>query len=181
MVAISDFVQIYDNSLDGQTCEFLIDLVEQNLGLQETNDKPYYTEFNLTQVRQLSNEVNDIHNQIIQLIYQKRDDYYELFEPKVFPEKHAFEQFKIQKYSPDEIEHLEASVDIIDYETARRYLCFSWFLNSNPAGQYEFLDLFIQPEAGKLVVYPPFWMFPYKKYLPVKEPQYILKTYLHYK
>lgn len=181
MVAISDFVQIYDNCLDPQTCEFLINLIEQNQELQETSDKSYYSEFNFTQARNLSDEVNTIHNNIIQTIYDKRNEYYELFESRVFPEKHAFEQFKIQKYIPDEIEHLEASVDIMDYETARRYLCFSWFLNPNPAGQYQFLDLFIQPEAGKLVVYPPFWMFPYKKYLPVNEPQYILKTYLHYK
>ena len=181
MVNLSDFVQIYDNTLDENKCNFLIDLIEQNPECVQNEDEDYYSVMNLTELRDSSMEVNEIHNSLIKIVFDHRDKYYELFDKRVFPEKHAFEQFKIERYVPNEEEHFFTHIGVKDYSSARRFLCFMWYLNDNAAGQNKFLDLFIQPERGKLVVYPPFWMFPYKKFEPVQEPQYILKTYLHYK
>jgi prolyl 4-hydroxylase len=184
MVILNDFIQIHDNALDSETCDFLINLFEQNIEYQETiqNDKkPNFTQFNLTKVIEFSDEVKNIHNNLIRNVFRYRDEYYEYFGRDVFPDKHAFEQFRIKRYLPDNDEGFDTHVDVIDHETSRRYLSFLWYLNDNPGGQTEFLDLIIQPEMGKLVVFPPLWMFPHKGYEPVSTPKYILTTYLHYK
>lgn len=181
MANLNDFIEVEDNSLDEETCQFLIDLFEQNPERYEFGNSQYHTVFNLTEVRKLSNEVDSIHNNLIKTVYEYRDRYYSLFDSRVFPQSHAFEQFKIEKYDINDEYQFETNVDVIDHSSARRFLSFMWFLNNNKSGQIQFLDLFIQPEQGKLLVYPPFWMFPYKKFEPSLEPQYILKTYLHYK
>jgi hypothetical protein len=181
MVALNEFIQIHDNAIDGDVCDFLIELFEQNPSYHETEKSQYYSQFNLTDVRELSEEVNKIHNQLIRDVYKYRDEYYESYDARVFPDKHAFEKFKIQRFIPNEEDTGEVIVDVQDYTTARRFLCFMWYLSDNSAGQDQFVDTFIQPEKGKLVVYPSLWLFPHKKISPVNEPQYMLKTFLHYK
>jgi hypothetical protein len=182
MAVLNDFIQIHENAINLDTCEFLVELFEQNPEYRESEDNLNYSQFNLTDVKGLSEEVNKVHNELIQNVFKYRDEYYDTFDKRVFPKTHAFEKFKIQRFMPDEEEDdTETYVDVQDYTSARRFLCFMWYLNDNEAGQDEFLDLFIQPEKGKLVIYPSLWLFPHKKIAPVKESQYILRTYLHYK
>jgi len=181
MVALNDFIQTHENAIDSDTCDFLIQLFEQNPEYCENEEGQSYSQFNLTEVRELSEEVNKIHNDLIRNVYKHRDEYYECYDKRVFPDSHAFEKFKIQRFMPNEDNENDTYVDVQDYTSAKRFLCFMWYLSHNEAGQDEFLDLFIQPEKGKLVVYPSLWLFPHKKITPVNEPQYILKTYLHYK
>lgn len=180
MVNLNEFIQLYENTITPDICQYLIDLFEQNPELWNDGDDSS-TVFNLTSVRSLSEEVDKIHKDLIKNVFEFRDKYYELFGDDVFPEKHAFEQFKIQKYEPSQDGTYETIVDIKDYDSARRFLSFTWFLNNNQAGQIEFLDFFIQPEAGSLLINPPFWMYPHRKHKPIEDSQYILKTYLHYK
>jgi len=182
MVALNEFIQIHPENIDGDKCEYLIQLFEQNPEYLEEGDDETYSVFNLTQIKDLTTEVKELHNDLIRKVFEYRDLYYEFFDKRVFPEKHAFEVFKIERYLPSEEDEIfKTNVDVLDYSSARRFLCFTWFLNDNSSGQYEFLDERIQPEEGKLLIYPPLWMFPYKRYEPIKEPQYILRTYLHYK
>ena len=180
MANLNDFIQTYDNTITSDECEFLIGLFEQNPE-KWGNDENSITFLCLTELRKYSEEIDKIHSKIIKNVFEYRDKYYEIFGTDVFPEKHAFEKFVIEKYEPSQDEIYETMVDIKEYDSARRFLSFTWFLNNNQAGQIEFLDLFIQPEAGRLLISPPFWMFPYRKHKPIEGPQYILKTYLHYK
>jgi prolyl 4-hydroxylase len=185
MANLTDFIQVWDDSLDEKTCQFLINFYEQNseyTDLKTEIEYGYnYSELNLTEFRNVSTEVNEIQKQLIHKVYEHRDEYYELIHSEVFPESHAFEYFKIQKFEVDNQNHYFTKVDIKEYDSARRFLAFTWFLNDNTSGQYEFLDLFVQPQIGRVMVYPPFWMFPKKKNIPVNESQYVLTTYLHYK
>lgn len=185
MANLTDFIQVWDDSLNKEDCQFLIDFYEQNSVYSEpkpeTESGYVHFELDFTEFRTTSNEIRDLQNKLIHRVHEHRDEYYELFDSNVFPDSHAFEHFKVQKFQADNENDFFTKVDVTDYSSARRFLAFVWFLNDNPAGQYEFLDLFVQPEAGRVLIYPPFWMFPNKKFIPVQEPQYILTTYLHYK
>lgn len=185
MVNLNEFIQIIDNSIDNETCNFLIDVFATHSGyaepMMETESGYFLEELNLTSLRTLDENINEVQKVLIQKVYEHREHYYNLFDSNIFPDSHAFEHFKIQKFQSNEIEHFYTKVDVKEYTSARRFLGFTWFLNDNPAGQYEFLDLFVQPHPGRVIIHPPFWMFPKKKYIPVNEPQYILTTYLHYK
>lgn len=185
MANLNEFIEILDDSIDIEICNSLIDIYEQNAvyadPIVQTESGYTQSELNFTSLRELSEDINQIQNLLIRKAYEHRDHYYSIFGSDVFPETHAFEYFKIQKFESDEQEHFYTKVDVNNYSEARRFLGFTWFLNENLAGQYEFLDLFVQPKPGRVIIHPAFWMFPKKKYIPVDEPQYILTSYLHYK
>jgi hypothetical protein len=163
----------------------LVDLFNNNPNYQERiekNNKPNCFQMNLTGLRDLNETVNDVHNHLIKKTFEQRNEYYEFIDSRVFPESHAFEQFKIKKYSHDDGDFYDTHVDVIDHETSRRFLGFYWFINDiESGGEIQFRDLKIEAKKGKLVVFPPQWMFPYKDLKTRNNSKYNLITYLHYK
>lgn len=185
MVELNDFIQIYENSLESNVCDFLISLFDQVSDNHERFDndgKPNFTQFNLTENRELSPEVNQVHNHIIRKIFEYRDKYYEFVDSRVFPAEHALEQFRIKKYNPGGEDRFDTHVDVTNYETSRRFLSFMWYLNNvESGGNTIFQDLNVTPKKGTLIIFPPLWMFPHRGDPPLSEPKYIMSAYLHYK
>lgn len=173
MANLTDFIHIHHNKLDSNQCDALINFFEVN----STDNKT----LNLTDIKDFDENISSIHNEILKIIVNTRNEYYEYCFGKVFPELNSFEKFVIKKFIPEDNQTTDATVDIKTYEDARRFLCFTFYLNDNVGGQTKFLDLTIQPELGKLIVYPPFWLFPHKDLEPIDNPKYILTAYLHYK
>lgn len=185
MVELNDFIHIHENALEENICDFLISIFEQLSDKHERYDNngiPNFTQFNLTENRDLFPEINQIHNHIIKKVFEYRDNYYKFIDKRVFPEEHAFEQFRINRYNPGGEDRFDTHVDVIDHESSRRFLSFFWYLNDiNEGGETIFTDLQIKPTKGKLIIFPSLWMFPHKGNPPISEPKYLLSTYLHYK
>lgn len=185
MVDLLDFIHVYEDVLEPNICQFLINFFEENPDKHERYDnegKPNFTQVNLTESCQMSDELNSVHNHLIRKTIEYRDIYYQFIDGRVFPSEHAFEQFRIKKYNADGVDQFDTHVDVINHETSRRYLSFTWYLNTvDQGGNTIFKDLMISPKVGSLVVFPPMWMFPHKGEFPISNPKYILTTYLHYK
>ena len=185
MATLNNLIQVYDNVLEENICDFLINLFEQVPEKQQRVDnqrKPNFTQFNLTENCNLNEEVTQVHNHLIQKTFDYRNQYYEMVDGRVFPEQHAFEQFRIKRYNNDGNDLFDTHVDVTDYETARRFLSFMWYLNDvEVGGETRFVDVMIKPKKGNLLVFPPLWMFPHAGLIPISSPKYIISTYLHYK
>jgi prolyl 4-hydroxylase len=185
MDELNDFIHIYENALESNICDLLISLFDQTSDKHERFDnegKPNFTQFNLTENKEISSEVNQIHNHVIKNVFTYRDRYYEFVDTRVFPKDHAFEQFRIKKYNPGGEDRFDTHVDVLDYSSARRFLSFMWYLNDvETGGETVFKDLTIQPKKGTLLIFPPLWLFPHKGNAPISESKYIMSTYLHYK
>jgi prolyl 4-hydroxylase len=66
-------------------------------------------------------------------------------------------------------------------EVANRYLVFLWYLNDvEQGGETDFpqLGTRIAARAGRLLVFPPYWMFQHAGLPPLSGDKYILSTYL---
>lgn len=185
VIKLNNFIHVYDNVLDSSTCEFLIELFESNTEEQERveqNKIPNFTQFNLTKNSELSDKVKNTHNFLISKVFEYKKKYYEFVDSRCFPESHAFEQFRIKKYSNDGNDMFDTHVDVTDYESSRRFLSFIWYLNDvDEGGETVFSDFEIRPKTGRMVVFPPLWMFPHKGNAPISKEKYIMSTYLHYK
>jgi len=185
MVNLNKLIQVYDNALEENVCDFLINLFEQVPDKQERVDndrKPNFTQFNLTENCNINGEVEEVHNHLIQKTFHYRNEYYGMVDARVFPEQHAFEQYRIKRYSNDGNDEFDTHVDVTDYSNARRYLAFLWYLNDvDEGGETRFVDMMIKPKKGNLLVFPPLWMFPHAGLIPISSPKYLLHTYLHYK
>ncbi len=182
MVEVTDLIKVYDNSLSSDVCDELVSYFETNSDKQEHVDNqgsPTFTQLNVTKNRQ---ELENIHSILIKTVFQYRDIYYEYICKNVFPESHAFEEFRIKRYNVGGSERFDTHVDVQDYASARRFLSFFWYLNDvEEGGETVFTETEIKPSKGKLVIFPPLWMFPHKGNPPISGTKYILSTYLHYK
>jgi len=179
---MDDHIQIYESVLTNEVCKKLIFYFENNPDKQEYIDNqgtPTFTQLNLTRNR---GDIESIHNTLIQTVFEYRNKYYELFGKNLFPPFHAFEEFRIKRYNVGGKERFDTHVDVNDHPSARRFLSFFWYLNDvEEGGETVFKDLEIKPSEGKLVIFPPLWMYPHKGNPPVSGSKYILSTYLHYK
>lgn len=185
MIQLNDLIQTYDNVLEDNVCDFLINFFESNQNLQESvnnNGRPNFTQLNLTENFKLFEELNNIHNYIISKTFEYKKKYYEFIDDRCFPEKHNFEQFRIKKYRNNGEELFDTHVDVLDYDTARRFLSFTYYLNTvEQGGETSFVDFRVSPKKGSLLLFPPLWMFPHKGEIPVSNDKYILTGYLHYR
>ncbi len=185
MDELNDFIHVYENSLEENICDFLVSLFEQIPDKHERYDNsgaPNFTQFNLTEHRDLSPEVSQVHNHIIKKIFKHRDEYYEFVDARVFPQTHSLEQFRIKRYNSGGEDRFDTHVDVSDHSSARRFLSFMWYLNDvETGGETIFKELTIQPKKGTVLIFPPLWMFPHRGNPPISGPKYIMSAYLHYK
>jgi hypothetical protein len=184
MDKIKDLIRVYDDALESNICEFLINTFEQNSDKHERIDnekKPNFTQFNLTKYHELSEDTIKVHNYLIQKTLKYKDDYYKFVDPRVFPEQHALEQFRIKKYNPDGLDQFDTHVDVLTHDSAKRFLSFLWYLNDvDDGGNTVFKEIIIKPKTGTLIIFPPMWMYPHKGEPLVSNSKYIMSTYLHY-
>lgn len=179
-----DFIHIHENVLEHEVCNSLINLFESVQDKHERIDndgKPNFTQFNLTKNLDLGKEFATIHNYLIENILNHIDGYYEFVDGRVFPEQYMLEQMRIKKYLPNQIDMFDTHVDVINHETSKRFLSFTFYLNDvDEGGETVFKDIVIKPKQGSLLIFPPLWMFPHRGECPISNEKYILTTYLHY-
>jgi hypothetical protein len=184
-IELNDFIHVYEDVLDSSICKSLIEVFESHCDKQERIDqdnKPNFTQFNLTENKTLSDNLEQIHKHLISQVFEYKRKYYEFVDPRCFPSEHAFEQFRIKRYINDGNDMFDTHVDVTDYESSRRFLSFMWYLNDvDEGGETIFDALSIKPKSGRMLVFPPLWMFPHKGNPPISNSKYILSTYLHYK
>lgn len=184
MDRLLDLIWIKENSLEPEICKYLIDLFENRSELHEKyeNDrKPNFTQLNLTEISKENDELSGVHTHILKEVISLKKEYYKFIDERCFPETNAYEQIRVKRYLPNSNEAFDTHVDVIDHETSRRYVSYLWYLNDvDEGGETIFKDLAIKPETGKLVMFPPLWMFPHRGNEPISNSKYILTTYLHY-
>ena len=86
----------------------------------------------------------------------------------------------LKRYRPGGNEKFQQHFDSI-HEVANRYFVLIWYLNDVAEGGetvFPKLDIKITPRQGRLLVFPPYWMFQHAGLPPLSGEKYILSTYL---
>lgn len=88
--------------------------------------------------------------------------------------------YNIQRYQEGEFYHWH--IDSGSHEFSQRQLVALWYLNDveGPGGETEFAlqDIKVKPEAGKLVLFPPFWTHEHRAVTVEKGVKYIATTWV---
>ena len=88
--------------------------------------------------------------------------------------------YAIQRTYPGEFYHWH--IDGGSHEFADRQLVAIWYLNSLAGAggetEFEYQQVKIKPEAGKLVLFPPFWTHRHRGAPPASETKYIATTWV---
>ncbi|MDH3638196.1 MAG: 2OG-Fe(II) oxygenase [Gammaproteobacteria bacterium] len=92
------------------------------------------------------------------------------------------EGYNLQRTSPGE--HYHWHVDSGPGEFSQRQLVAIWYLNDvlGPGGETEFLlqDIAVQPELGKLLLFPPFWTHVHRGKTVERGVKYIATTWVRF-
>lgn len=190
MNQLENYIQYYDDVISEGACEELIalyDAVVDPIKSYRKWEEDYrdFHEINITRRPQFSKYVNSIYA-VAESVYTR----YKLTAGRFFPEKMGFEELRMKKYEANDNDQFGWHVDVGNYNSACRYLVMFFYLNDVESGgetQFEFakdykssVHFTIKPKRGRIVVFPPMWMFPHKGCKPISGPKYILSTYAHY-
>jgi prolyl 4-hydroxylase len=86
----------------------------------------------------------------------------------------------VKRYLSHRAEKFQLHFDAI-HHLASRYLVLLWYLNDVADGgetRFPQLDLSVRAREGRLVMFPPYWMYQHEGTPPLSGEKYILSTYL---
>jgi hypothetical protein len=96
------------------------------------------------------------------------------------PTSSACADLVMKRYQPSTDERFQLHFDSVDH-LANRYLVFLWYLNDVERGgatRFPDLGLEVAARAGRLLIFPPYWMYQHEGLPPESGDKYILSTYL---
>jgi len=96
------------------------------------------------------------------------------------PNSPAFADLVLKRYRPNSAERFQLHFDAINH-LSNRYLVLLWYLNDVEHGggtRFPRLDIEITARAGRLLMFPPYWMYQHEGLPPQSGDKYILSTYL---
>jgi len=197
---LSDLVKVYDDLLSADKCNKIVEFFENHSELHQRFDKnqrPNFTQLNITQHIQSDNATDEektIHTELTTLFMNAISLYQiDCSITDEIPSQWALEQIRIKKYNqakdccdPDLIQSADQfaeHVDVGDHNSARRFLALFLYLNhTENTGKtiFPYLDLQVDPIPGRILIFPPMWMYPHAGLPSFTDNKYIVGTYCHY-
>ncbi len=177
---LRDYVRVYDGTLALQHCQALIDRFEAAPALQENT--PADRAFRFVELN-VSRHWPEVESQVFGVMMDRIQDYWQALEVgPCWPKKVDVEKLRLKRYLPDGRDHFPPHVDVTNAEESRRFLTAILYLNQTGGGETVFpaLDLTVTPAPGRMVVFPPLWLFLHAGLPPRGQAKYILHRYLWY-
>jgi prolyl 4-hydroxylase len=176
--SLSDHVMVFDRALSPERCQILIDRFESSPDHETCQLEAGYSFCQLDITQRWPDE-----NQILVPVFLSHFNRYQAaLNARFWPPKFSFEHLRIKRYRPNGRDLFPLHVDVMSQVAARRFMTAIVYLNAADGGDTVFpsLQLSITPEPGKLLAFPPLWLFPHAGLPPKSSPKYILHTYLCY-
>jgi prolyl 4-hydroxylase len=176
--SLLDYIMVSKNVLTPQHCQRLIDRFEASEELEVCRRSAGHS---FTQL-EITKAWPDEHPALLSIFLEQFQNYKQLTKASYWPANIAFEHLCVKRYLPNEQDFFAPHVDVVDQLSARRFITAFIYLNEPEGGETVFpdLELSISPETGKLLAFPPLWLFPHEGRPPRSIPKYILHMYLCY-
>lgn len=181
---LSHYVRVYDNDLPPELCQRMLASfaalarfqVSNGRGVRAGLEQSAWTELN---VSRLADEAfaADFRRRLDGTLERYNRDV-GLAIPVPRAPKHS--DLTMKRYRPGREESFQLHFDSI-YSVSNRYLVMLWYLNDvSEGGETRFpqLDIAVKPAAGRLLMFPPYWMYQHEGVPPRSGDKFILSTYL---
>jgi prolyl 4-hydroxylase len=181
---LSHYVRVYDNDLAPELCQRMLASfaslarfqVNNGRGVRAGLEQSAWTELN---VSRLADEGFAADFRLrLDVVLERYNRDIGLAIPLPRAPKHS--DLTMKRYRPGREESFQLHFDSI-YSVSNRYLVMLWYLNDvSEGGETRFpqLDITVQPAAGRLLMFPPYWMYQHEGVPPRSGDKFILSTYL---
>jgi hypothetical protein len=178
------YVRIYDADLDAQACDRLLAAFEGARRMQQPNgrsiraglEESAWTELNLTRVADPA-VVNLVRSRIAPALDRYNAD---IGLPIPVPPTHRTSDLVFKRYRAGGEERFQLHFDAV-HHVGNRYLVLLWYLNDVEVGgetSFPHLDMAVAARRGRLLIFPPYWMYPHEGSAPRSCDKHIVSTYL---
>ena len=191
---MDNYIKVYDDVIDEVSCKELIDKFEASHESYQTvhhEDKENAISFEQINLLELE-EWKSVQNGLLE-VFQDYIVHYKLdcnVYDKMWPEKYGYEAVRMKRYLNNDYDRFDPHVDVLNYETSRRFLAFFIYLNDvDNGGETEFLNINkpgtyipykVTPKRGRLLMFPPTWQYYHAGRKPISNKKYIIHSYCHY-
>ena len=178
------YIRVYDDALDPPLCAGMIEAFESlrihqirnGRGVRDGLDNSSWTELDVERFADAGFRA---------LFRDKVDRGLKRYNEDIglaiaLPNSPVTAVLRMKRYRPGQTEQFELHFDAI-YEKANRYLVFLWYLNDVAEGgetRFPRLDFAVRPRVGRLLMFPPYWMYQHEGAPPLSGDKYIVGTYL---
>ena len=181
---LARYVRCYDDAIDPALCADMVASFENlarfharnGRGVMTSLEESAWTELNVTKVADAQIKTF-FEAQVFKFLERYNADV-QLTLP--VPPRNRLENLRIKRYTSESGDQFQPHYDSMDY-TSNRYLVFIWYLNDvADGGETDFPDLGVRvaAKAGRLLMFPPYWMFQHAGLPPKSGDKYIISTYL---
>lgn len=176
---LSQLIRVYDEALPADFCDRTVRAFDRTRGATQRHDV----------LRQFDELVIDGSPEWAEsnLLLEKAKDHwlarYQADVPGRFPDQHDHEAFRLKRYQAGREDRFDEHVDAYDRVSGKRFLVCFWYLNDvEEGGETLFTDLDIKVRArrGRLIMFPPYWMYAHAGLTPLSGNKYIISTYFLY-
>jgi prolyl 4-hydroxylase len=178
------YVRVYDADLEAEFCSKLIDSFGALERFQQYNgrnlrrglEESEWTELNVTRLSEPG--FLQMFRRLVDRALLRYNADIGLTIP--IPNSPVISDLIMKRYRSGGAEKFQLHFDAINHVSSR-YLVMLWYLNDVAAGgatRFPQLELSVDPRAGRLLMFPPYWMYQHEGLPPLKGEKYILSAYL---
>jgi hypothetical protein len=183
-IELTHYVRVYDNNLNADMCRQMLKSfdglnrfhVANGRGVRAGLEESAWTELNVTRLADQS-FARDFRLRIDSALERYNRDI-GLAIP--IPPAPMHSDLTLKHYRSRVQDRFQLHFDSI-YSKSNRYLVLLWYLNDVAQGgetRFPQLGLSVRAAAGRLLMFPPYWMYQHEGVAPISGDKFILSTYL---
>ena len=191
---MDNYIRVYDDVIDEESCQKFIEKFEASSDhFLTVHDEDNDERISFKQIVLVDHkEWESVQNGMLE-VFQDYILHYKIdcnIVSKQWPETYGYEAIRIKRYLDNDYDRFDPHVDVLNYETSRRFLTFFIYLNDvEEGGETQFMNInkpgtyipyTIQPKRGRLLMFPPTWQYYHAGLKPISGKKYLLHSYCHY-
>ncbi len=184
MSQLARYIKVQDGHLDAPICDKLVrtfdDMRERHVrngaGVRQGLEDSAWTEMDASRI---------MDGAFRKFFFERVESALEHYNAEVnlplpLPNSGLLAPLILKRYRATSAERFQVHFDSID-RVSNRYLVFLWYLNDVTEGGETYfpgLSTRIAPRKGRLLMFPPYWMYQHEGRAPLVGDKYIASTYL---
>ena len=191
---MDNLIRIYDDVIDEESCQKLIEKFEsfedrlEEVYEEDEGEKIAFKQLQLVKFKEWESVQNGMLELFQDYIVRYKSDCN--IRNKQWPKEYGYEAIRMKRYLNNDLDRFDPHVDVLDYETSRRFLAFFIYVNDvEQGGETKFLNLYkpgtyipftVTPKRGRLLMFPPMWPWYHAGLKPESGKKYLIHSYCHY-